>query len=91
MVEKQLKCVFNFGTPCSNDTEMRDFFTDRPKENQIHAPCCKEHFECHKMIRELHANGVDIEKIMQQDWPNYAREQYLIMKLAGLEDNNIKL
>ena len=95
-MDKKLKCVFNFGSPehpipCSDDVEMLELFTFKPKESQIKAPCCKAHLEYHKMIVVLNKHGFDIEKVMTHDWPNYAKEQYLILKLAGLDDSETKL
>ena len=82
---KKLKCVWDMGTECSDDVKEVELFN-----SQIKIPICSKHLEEHKYIMVLHRNGYDIEEILQQT-PEYRKGEYLILKLSGLDDEDVKI
>jgi hypothetical protein len=89
--KKKLKCIWNLGTPCSDDVILRKMFkkaeTGVP---QIEIPICSKHFEEHMEIMLLHKSGYDTEEILQQT-PEWRRQQVLIIKLSGLDKSGSDL
>ena len=91
--QKQLKCVWDMGTKCSKDVSIVEFFVREEngvKKGKVKIPVCGHHVEEHKIVMVLHKNGYDVEEILQKD-ANYRKEQYLILKLSGLDDSAVDL
>lgn len=82
---KELKCVWNMGTPCADDVQERELFGQ-----QIKVPICSNHVEEHKFVMILHKNGYDVEEILQQT-PEYRKGEVLVLKLSGLDTDDIDL
>ena len=80
-----LKCVWNMGTECSDDVKEVEFFN-----KQIKVPVCSNHIEEHRIVMTLHKNGYDVEEILQQT-PEYRKGEMLVLKLAGLADDDVEL
>jgi hypothetical protein len=81
----KLKCVWNMGTDCSDDVQEVELF-----KGQIKVPICSKHVEEHKYVMILHKNGYDVEEILQQT-PEYRKGEVLVLKLAGLAEDDIEL
>jgi hypothetical protein len=73
------------GTECSDDVQEVEFFN-----KQIKVPVCSNHIEEHKCVMILHKNGYDVEEILQQT-PEYRKGEMLVLKLAGLADDDVEL
>ena len=85
MTNKELKCVWNMGTDCSDVIEEVEFFN-----TQIKVPVCSSHIEQHKFVMVLHKNNYDVEEILQQS-PEYRKGEVLVLKLSGLDDSDVEL
>lgn len=85
MANKNMKCVWNMGGPCSDDVKEVVFFND-----SIRVPVCSDHIEQHKFVMILHKNGYDVEEVLRES-PEYRKGEVLVLKLSGLDDDNVKL
>lgn len=83
--ENKLRCVWNMGTPCSDQVSEVEFFG-----KQIKVPVCTNHIEEHKYVMILHKNGYDVEEILQQT-PEYRKGEVLVLKLSGLDEDDVEL
>jgi len=83
--KSKLKCVWNMGTECTDDVEEVELFG-----NQIKVPICKEHVEHHKYVMILHKNGYDVEEVLAES-PEYRKGEVLVLKLSGLDTDDIDL
>jgi hypothetical protein len=90
----KLKCIWNMGDACSDDVELVSFFMKEKDGKKVprvkDVPVCKNHIEGHRIVLVLHKNGYDLEDFLQKDF-NYRKEQYLVLKLAGLDDSAVDL
>ena len=64
MAEKKLNCVWDMGTPCDGNTELRLIFEDM---GGIAIPMCEAHYKEHGDIMFLRENGLDVETILSYD------------------------
>ena len=85
MSSKQLKCVWNMGTECSDKVEEMGFF-----DSSIKVPVCSNHVEEHKFVMILHKNDYDVEEILQQS-SDFRKGEVLILKLSGLDKCDVDL
>jgi len=77
-MSEELLCVWDLGTPCSGEVEIRPFFN---KEAGV--PVCDAHVEQHRCILFLFHNGYDIEKVVDAT-PEWRKKQMLTLVLAGI-------
>lgn len=81
----ELKCVWDMGNNCSDDVEEVKFF-----DSQIKVPVCSNHIEQHKYVMVLHKNNYDVEEVLQES-PEYRKGEVLVLKLSGLDDDEVDL
>jgi hypothetical protein len=84
MADKKLKCVWNMGTPCSDDVEERTLF-----QSQIKIPICINHYEEHKNIILLHKNHYDVEELLQKT-PDDRKAEVLTILLSKLDTTDVE-
>lgn len=84
-MSKELKCVWNMGTPCSGKVNERKLF-----QQQIKVPMCEAHLEQHKEVMLLHKNGYDVEEVLQQT-PEYRKKEVLTLQLSGLDTDEVEI
>lgn len=84
-MSKDLKCVWNMGTPCNGNVVERKLF-----QQQIKVPMCEAHLEQHKEVMILHKNGYDVEEVLQQT-PEYRKKEVLTLQLSGLDTEEVEI
>jgi len=82
---EEISCVWNMGTPCDGKKDKVLMFT-----KQLEIPICEKHVEEHKEVMVLHANGYDIEEIVDMD-PENRKHIVYTMILAGLSLEEVEL
>lgn len=79
-------CVWHLGDPCSeNDTTKQLIF-----RKQLEVPICGNHLEGHKIIMVLHANGYDIEEVVDMTPEDRKKIAYTLM-LSGLDLSAVEI
>jgi len=86
MTDKQeIHCVWNMGTECDGKRSKQLMFS-----NQLEIPICEKHIEEHREVMVLHANGYDIEEIVDME-PDDRKRLVYTMALAGLDLSDVEL
>lgn len=83
--ETEFECVWNTGGACHENVWEVEMF-----DNQISVPICENHLRDHIAIMTLHAQGYDVEKILNSE-PEWRREEILTVKLSGLDNTEVKI
>lgn len=85
-VQEEVHCVWNMGTPCDDqDRDKKLMFS-----KQLEIPICEKHFEEHKEVMILNANGYDIEEIVEMTPEERKRISYTIV-LSGMDLSNVEV
>ena len=84
-MEEEIHCVWNMGTECGGNKSKVKMFS-----KQLEIPICDKHLEEHKEVMILHANGHDIEEIVDME-PEERKRIVYTMILAGLDLDNVEL
>ena len=85
LVATELKCVWNTGGDCVDDTYDTVIFG-----SSIQIPICHKHLKDHKNVMILHANNYDVEEVIQKS-PEWRQEEVLTLVLSGLSDGEVEL
>ena len=76
-MEDSKTCIWNMGPECSGKVEEHLFF-----DNQIRVTVCERHAEDHKNVMILHANGYNVEEVLEKT-EEYRKNEVAKIKAEG--------
>lgn len=82
---EEVQCVWNMGTDCDGKRYKALMFS-----KQLEIPICEKHVDEHREVMVLHANGYDIEEIVDME-PDDRKRIVYTMVLAGLDLSGVEL